>query len=453
MPSTLSRPPRKRRARLYIIIALVLGALVFAGQTMRRRGAKKATPVTVEAATLRTITQTVSATGKIQPEVEVKISAEVAGEIVEMPFREGATVRKGDLLLRIKADNYEFLVEQREADLVSARASAVQSKSRLAKAREDFERIRGLHEKNLVSDSDFTAARTSFEVAQAENDNVLAQIRRAEGTLKQSKDQLTKTTVYAPMDGTISSLTSEVGERVVATGQFSGTEVMRVADLSNMEVRVNVNENDIVNVKPGDTARITIDAYPNRRFAGIVKEIASTARTTGQMTQEEVTNFQVKIRITDKNVEIRPGMSASVDVETRTVANVVAVPTQAVTVRSRKDNKTLDQVTAERAKLSQEKQGDSEATVVNEKERRAAERADREALQRVVFLLDGEKVKMVPVDTGIADTTHTEIKSGLKEGDQIVSGSFTIVTRTLTDGMQVRVETPKTPGAKPDAKP
>lgn len=424
-----------------ILLIVVLGAAAkFAGQK-RQQGI----PVTIEKAEVRTITQLVNATGKIQPEVEVKISPEVSGEIIELPLREGAVVTKGDLLVRIKPDNYRYQVEQQEANLTAAKASAVQSKAQLLKAQEDFKRSEDLFAKSLISDSDHTAMRTALEVAEANYDNALAQIRRTEGLLSQSKDLLSKTTIYAPMDGTISALNSEIGERVVATGSFAGTEVMRVANLNDMEARVNVNENDVVNVKVGDRARITIDAYPGRKFAGTVKEIASAARTQGLNTQEEVTNFQVKIRIGDKDVQIRPGMSANVDIETRTVENVVAVPIQAVTVRSREGNKTIDELSADREKKAKETQGDGAATAVNEKQQKDRERADRDALQRVVFVRTGDKVKMTAVETGIADTTHMEIKSGLKEGDEVVSGPFSTITRTLKDDAQIRVDKPKKP--------
>lgn len=245
------------------------------------------------------------------------------------------------------------------------------------------------------------------------------------------------------MAGTVSSRTSEVGERVAGTGQFNAAEVMRVADLASMEVRVNVNENDVVNVKVGDVARIAIDAYPGRRFTGTVKEIASAAKTTGLNTQEEVTNFQVKIRISDKDVALRPGMSATVDIETRTVQNVVAVPIQAVTVRSREGSKTIEQLAMDRDKQAKEAQGEGAAAAVNERQQRAAERADREALQRVVFLREGDKARLVVVETGIADTTHLEVKSGLKSGDEVVSGPFSVITRTLKDGSLVKLEPPR----------
>jgi HlyD family secretion protein len=210
-----------------------------------------------------------------------------------------------------------------------------------------------------------------------------------------------------------------------------------------MEVRVNVNENDVVNVKVGDRARILIDAYPNRRFSGEVREIASAARTEGLNTQQEVTNFQVKIRITDKEIALRPGMSANADIETQTVSNVVAVPIQSVTVRSREANKTIDQMAEDRDKKAKESQGEGAAAAVNERQKREAERADREALQRVVFIRDGDKVKQVAVETGIADTTHMEVKSGVTAGQEVVSGSFSVITRTLKDGSAIRVEVPK----------
>lgn len=441
-------PKKKSKLKWYILGGVVLVLALGAAAYFKGKNKQEGFPVTTEKAVIKTITQLVNATGKIQPEVEVKISPEVSGEIIALPFREGATVHKGDLLVSIKPDNYRYQVEQQEANLTAAKAVAVQSKAQLVKAQEDFKRSEDIFKKNLISDSDYTAAKTSLEVAEANYENARAQILRTEGLLSQSRDLLSKTTIYAPMDGTISSLGSEIGERVVATGSFAGTEVMRVANLDDMEARVNVNENDVVNVKVNDRVRITIDAYPGRKFTGTVKEIASAAKTQGLNTQEEVTNFQVKIRVNDKDVALRPGMSASVDIETKTVENVIAVPIQSVTVRSREGNKTIDELGADRDKKAKETQGDGAAAAVNEKQQRERERADREALQRVVFLRKGDTVKMVPVQTGIGDTTHMEIKSGLKEGDEVVSGPFSTITRTLKDGSKIRVDKPK-PAAKP----
>lgn len=443
-PLTGAAPRKKSRKGLYLILGgIALIVVLGVAASMKSKKSGSATLVTTDKVVTKTITQLVSATGKIQPEVEVKIAPEVSGEILEMPLREGAPVKTGDLLVRIKSDNYRFQVEQREADLVATRAAAVDSKARLLKAEEDLRRSEELAVKNLVSDSDLLAARTTAEAARAGYESAQAQIKRAEGMLSQAQDQLAKTVIYSPMDGTVSQRTSEVGERVAGTGQYGGAEIMRVADLANMEVRVNVNENDIVNVKIGDKARIAIDAYPNRQFTGVVKEIASAAKTTGLQTQEEVTNFQVKIRIADKDVALRPGMSAAVDIETRTVENVVAVPTQAVTARSREKAKTIDELASDRETKEKETRGDGQAAAVNEKIRRERERADREALQRVVFVREGDTVKMVVVETGIADTTHTEIKSGLKEGDEVVTGSYAVISRTLKDGMKVRLQPAK----------
>lgn len=432
----------------FVLGGIVLVVVAGVGAWMKNKNADKGFAVTTDKAVIKTITQLVNATGKIQPEVEVKIAPEVSGEIIEMPLREGAAVKKGDLLVRIKADAYKYQVDQQEANLVAAKASAVQAEAQLNKAKDDLKRSDDLFQKKLISDSDWLTAKTALDVAQANYDNALAQIRRTDGLLSQSRDQLSKTTILAPTDGTISLLSSEVGERVVGTGTMAGTEIMRLANLDDMEVRVNVNENDVVNVKVGDKARVMIDAYPNRKFNGVVKEIASAARTQGLNTQEEVTNFQVKIRISDKNVAIRPGMSASVDIETKTVTNVVAVPIQSVTVRSREGNKTIDQLAADREKKAKETQGEGAAQAVNEKQQRERERSDREALQRVAFVKEGDKVKMVPVETGIADTSHVEVKSGLKVGDEVVSGPFSVITRQLKNDSKVRIDKPKKPDEK-----
>ncbi len=438
--------PRKSKATWFVVIGTIvvlgLGGGIVA---FKKKGAAGRPNVTVEKAITKTITQLVSATGKVQPEVEVKIAPEVSGEIISLNFREGAVVKKGDLLLSIRPDNYQAQVEQQEANLVAAKALAVQSKAQLLKLQEDLKRTEDLFAKKLVADSDYTAAKTAVEVAQANLDNALAQIRRTEGSLNQARDQLTKTTIYAPIDGKVSSLNNEVGDRVAGVGSYGGAEVMRVADLNAMEVRVNVNENDIVNVKVGDKAKVTIDAFPNRKFAGEVKEIGAAARVTGMNTQDEVTNFQVKIRIVDKDVALRPSMSANADIETKTVENVVAIPIQSVTVRSKEGAKTIEQVAKDREKKASELKGDGAATAVNVAAQKQAEKTDRDNLQRVAFLFNrsANKVKLVNVETGVQDTTHIEIKSGLKPGDEVVSGSYGVITRTLKDDMEVALEKPK----------
>jgi HlyD family secretion protein len=308
------------------------------------------------------------------------------------------------------------------------------------KAEIDYKRAMNLFNKGLLSESDRKSAETSYNMAKAALDASQFDAQRAESGLHQINDSLAKTTIYSPVDGTISSLSSRVGERVVGTIQFAGTEVMRIANLNAMEARVNVNENDIVNVKIGDSARVNVDAYPDRQIRGVVREIASTALTRNLGSQEEVTNFEVKISIPDPPVPLRPGMSTTADIETATVPNAVVVPIQAVTVRT-SDSKLSPE---EREKQSAQQQardgGENRADVTNQTQQKQKERELREKLQRVVFVKKGDTVRMQKVETGIADNTHIEIKSGIKAGEEVVSGSYTAIARKLKDGMKVQIE-------------
>ena len=419
---------------MLIVIAAVVAA--------KRRG-EKATPVTVEKAVVRTITHLVTATGKVQPEIEVKISPEVAGELIEIPVIEGQSVKKGDLLVRIKPDFYQAALEQQEASLASAKATSVLSRARLTKAQHDFKQAEELYGKQLVSNADFVAATANLEVAKADFDSSLAQIRRTEGSVSQSRDSLAKTTIYSPVAGSISSLSSEVGERVVGTGSFAGTEIMRLANLDNMEVRVKVNENDIINVKLGDHTIVTVDAFPGRKFTGVVNEISSSAITIGAQSaatsaSDEVTNFLVKISIKAPEANLRPGMSATVDIETQTVVNVVSVPIQSVTVRA-VGGKTSEELQLAKAKEAKERSG-NDLEVASERDEA---RRSREQLDRVVFIKTGDTVKQHKVETGIADNTSIEIKSGVKAGDEVVAGSYAAISRKLKDGSKVMIEKPK----------
>src|SRR5213079_1838592 len=311
---------------------LLIVGLIIAGKR------EKPIPVTTEKAVRRTILQTVSATGKVQPETEVKISPEVAGEIIELPVDDGKQVKKGDLLVRIRPDSYKALVEQQEAAISAAKATNLQQKATMLKTEHDLKRAEDLFNKKLISEPEFNAAQAAYDVAKNTYESSLHEIERAEAGSSQARDQLSKTTIYSPIDGTVTILNSKQGERLVATGQFAGTEVMRVADLTHMEARVDVNENDVVNVKVGDKAEVKIDAYGDRKFHGTVYQIANTGKTTGTGTQEEVTNFEVKIRIDDHDVTLKPGLSCTADIETNMVKDVVAVPMQAVTIRTGDDN-------------------------------------------------------------------------------------------------------------------
>ncbi|MEK6373906.1 MAG: efflux RND transporter periplasmic adaptor subunit [Acidobacteriota bacterium] len=432
---------KRSKKKLFIIIGIVvvLAAVVIAMAASRKKD--KPIPVTTDKAFRKSVTQLVTATGKIQPEIEVKIAPEVSGEIVEIPVKEGELVRKGALLLRIKPDSYQAQVESQQAALNSARSASVRNRAELSKADQDYKRAQQLFQAKLLPEADRNTAQTNYEIAKSALESSLFEIQRAEGAVRQIRDALSKTVIYSPSDGSVSSLTSRVGERVVGTVQFAGTEVMRIANLENMEARVNVNENDVVNVHVGDVARISVDAYPDRKIAGVVREIASTASTRNAGSQEEVTNFEVKISIPDHSVRLRPGMSATADIETATVPNAVVVPIQAVTVRSSESQLSPEEREKQTAK-QQASEGGTDVDVTNETLEKQKARELRDKLQRVVFVKTGDKVRMQKVETGIADNTFIEIKNGVKAGDEVVSGSYTVISRRLKDGAKVAIEKP-----------
>jgi HlyD family secretion protein len=442
-PGAATAPPKKRKSRRtrYIVIGVVLLLVGWLITSIVLGKREKPLPVTTEKAVRKTIIQTVSATGKIQPETEVKISPEVAGEIIELPVVDGMQVKKGDLLLRIKPDSYKALVEAQTAAISAARSTNLQMKAAAAKTEQDLRRAKDLWDKQMISESEFNAAQTAHDVARSTYESSLHEIERAEAGSTQARDQLSKTTIYSPMDGTISVLNSKLGERVVATNQFAGTEVMRVADLANMEARVDVNENDVVTVKVGDKAVVSIDAYGERKFTGTVAQIANTGKTSGTGTQEEVTNFEVKIKVEDRDVQLRPGLSCTAEIQTDIVNNVVAVPMQSVTIRS-DSNLSPEEIEEQKQKQTASDRGDNEAEFTNERLEKRAEKEEREKLAKVVFLKDGGKAKMVKVTTGIADDTYMEIKSGIQEGDEVISGSYSAISRKLKDGSKVEIEKP-----------
>jgi len=439
--ATSHAPLKKKKKplwrRWYVIAGVLLVLWIVVSSILGKR--EKPIPVTTEKAVRKTILQTVSATGKVQPEVEVKISPEVAGEIIELPVVDGMPVKKGDLLIKIKPDSYKALVEAQEAAISGARAVNLQQKATLAKTESDLKRAQDLFSKKMISESEFSVAQTARDVAKSTLESSQHEIERAEAGSSQARDQLSKTTIYSPIDGTITVLNSKLGERVVATNQFAGTEVMRVADLGHMEARVDVNENDVVNIKIGQKATISIDAYSERKFKGTVQQIANTGKTTGTGTQEEVTNFEVKIRI-DGDVALRPSLSCTADIETNMVANAVAVPMQSVTIRTGDSNLSPEEIEKRKQKAAARDQGDNNAEVSNDRQEKTAQKLDREKLAKVVFVKDGGKAKMVKVTTGIADDTSMEIKTGIKEGDEVISGSYSAISRKLKDGAKVTID-------------
>src|SRR6184192_2278427 len=438
-PETASKVERKRRStrKRKIIIGVVGFFVLWLIVSILLSKREKPIPVSTEKAVRKTILQTVSATGKVQPETEVKISPEVAGEIIDLPVEDGMPVKKGDLLVRIKPDSYKALLEQQEAAISAAKATNLQQKATMMKTEQDLKRADDMFAKKTISIQEYNAAQAAYDVAKNTYESSLHEIERAQAGSSQAREQLSKTTVYSPIDGTVTILNSKLGERIVATGQFAGTEVMRVADLGHVEARVDVNENDVVNVKVGDKANVKIDAYSDRKFHGTVYQIANTGKTTGAGTQEEVTNFEVKIRIDDHDVTLKPGLSCTADIETNMVKDVVAVPMQAVTIRTGDSNLSPEEIEKKKQKTAQRDKGDNSADYVNERQEKATQKEEHEKIAKVVFLKKGSKAQMVKVATGISDDTYMEIKSGVQPGDEVVASSYSAISRKLKDGAKL----------------
>jgi HlyD family secretion protein len=438
-PETTSKAARKRRStrKRQIIFGVAGFLLVWLIVSIVLSKREKPIPVTTEKAVRKTILQIVSATGKVQPETEVKISPEVAGEIIDLPVADGMGIKKGDLLVRIKPDSYKALLEQQEAAISSAKATNLQQKATMLKTEQDIKRADDMYAKKTISVQEYNAAQAAYDVAKNTYESSLHEIERAQAGSSQARDQLSKTTVYSPINGTVTILNSKLGERIVATGQFAGTEVMRVADLSRMQAVIDVNENDVPNVKIGDKANVKIDAYGDRKFKGTVAQIGNTAKTTGTGTQEEVTNFEVKINLEREDVLLRPGLSCTADIETNMVKDAVAVPMQAVTIRTGDSNLSPEEIEKKRLKTAARDKGDNNADYVNERQEKAAQKEEREKLSKVVFLKKGGKAQSVKVTTGISDDTYMEIKTGVQPGDEVISGSYSAISRKLKDGAKV----------------
>ncbi len=410
-----------KKSKKKIIIISIIGVVVVVLTLLVVLGSNREAVFTVQTEKIerRTITQTVSATGKIQPEVQVKINAEVSGELIELPVREGQRVRKGQLLLRIKPDAYQAQVERAEAALGITRAN-------LQKAEADYKRVSELYEKKMVSDSDMDLARSVFESAKAS-------FNQSSAALKESRETLAKTTISSPMEGIVSQLVSEIGERVSGSQFTQGTQIMTIADLSRMEARVDVGENDVVLVSIGDTASVEVDSYPGQKIIGTVSRIANTAKTRGLGTQDEVVNFEVRILMhPPAGVQLRPGMSMTADIYTDSRANVFAVPIQSVTVRMPKDKEGNNK--------AEEPVKEGEATFV----KKESKKKDDDKLQEVIFVVKDGKVSTMSVKRGISDDTYVEITSGTDENMEVVSGPFKAINRDLEDGSKVKVDNKQT---------
>ena len=437
-------------------MVLIFGGL-FLAKKMEWIGKVEPTEVEFAKVSRSTIIEKVSASGKIQPEVEVKLSPDVSGEIVSLNVAEGDSVVAGQELLKIRPDNYVSLLARAEAQMNATKANMEQSKAvlaqseaRLSKAKIDYDRNAKLHKDKVISDADFdqfvsayTVAKQDLEAAKANVNAANYNVKSSQATLKEAKTNLTKTTIYAPQSGIISKLNVELGERVVGTSQMAGTEMLRIANSNKMEVRVNVNENDITRVSIGDTVLIDVDAFSSseRKFKGVVYEIASSANSSGTasaISNDAVTEFEVKIRVLRSSYAdlikgklsypLKPGMTASVEILTNTKTNILTVPLSSVTTRE------LGAPTE--TKEGEGKSGDAAVVTTQEDANTAKKR--KESTKEVVFVDEKGKAKQVVVKTGISDFENIEIISGLKEGQEIISGPYATVAKKLKDGEVVK---------------
>ena len=428
---------KKNNKVLYFsILGIVLIILLIAGKKAGWFGKEMAVKVAVEKVQKKDITEIITANGKVEPQKVVKISPEVPGEIIELPVKEGDEVKMGDLLVVIRPDIYISDRNRNEAALNSQKARMTQAEAQLIQKELNYKRSKQLFEKNTIAKSDFETVEADYKVAVAEVQAARYSTKSAESSLSQSQENLTKTKIYSPISGTVSKLNVEKGEKVVGTNQFAGTELMSIADLTKMEVKVEVNENDIVNVEKSDTAVIQIDAYMKRKFRGMVTEIASSANVSGTTT-DQVTNFNVKILLLEESYKdllvselhkypFLPGMSATVEIRTKTRHNVISIPIQAVTTRANNGNSK---------KVNNEPAADVEGA--NKSEDKVASKEPEQF--EVVFVKRKDLARQVKVKTGIQDNTNIEIIQGLKPDDEIVVAPYGLISKTLKDSTTIEV--------------
>lgn len=416
---------------IYILLGTIIGLITLL-IVLKKLGTIGNNDNSIEIETVKaietTVVETVSATGKIQPEVQVKISSMVSGEIIALPVKEGQVVKKGDLLVKINPDLYTSGLNRTVAGLSSSKAGKSQADAQFKEATASYERSKLLFDKGIISKSDWDKAIASFEVAKAAKENAYYQVQSASATVMEAKDQLGRTSIFAPADGTISGLTVELGERVLGTQQMAGTTMMNVANLSNMEVEVDVNENDIVKINIGNMAKVQVDAYLKKEFKGEVTSISNAANAT--TSADQVTNFKVKVRILKESYAdlvvgkpsnyspFRPGMTATVDIITKTKSKVIGVPISAVVIKS-------DTAAVKITDIKDE--GEEKLKPKNDKK------------LECVFVKVANKAKIRIIKTGIQDATNIEVTEGLKSGDEIITGPYTTVTKELQNGDKVKL--------------
>ena len=430
-----------------VVAALIAFAVV--GKQKGWIGKGNILEVAVEKSAKRNIIETVTASGKINPHTEVKLSSEVSGEIITLNVHEGDSVKKGQLLCVINPEVYDAIVNQStagvnqmKANLSSSKANLIQTKAALDQAKRNYDRNKQLHDQKVISDADFEASKLSYDQADANYQSAQEQVnandfsvKSSEAQLSQAKDNRNKTSIFAPMSGIVSLVNVKLGERVVGTAQMAGTELIRIADLNYMQAEVDVNENDVLRISLGDTADIEVDAYVKKKFKGVVTQISysSTTAASAIVSTSQATNFTVKIKVLRESYAdlinpaigrlypFRPGMSTTVDVKTESRSNVLSVPIQSVTTRAEKDIKQKDE---DFAKTTQaQKSADAGKKDANE----------------VVFVVEAGKVKAKTVTTGIQDANYIEITSGLNENETVVKAPFKLISKTLKDGDVVKV--------------
>lgn len=422
-----------KRTKIIIGVVVLLMLALVAGSKMGLFGKKgNFKQVNVEKVALVDIVETVSATGKIYPEVEVSISSEVSGEILDLPFKEGQQVNKGDLLVRVNPDLIQSALNRSQATYQNIRSGLDQAEASLKEAKANYDRSKTLFERGVISKADWDRAIAAYETAEASKNSAFYSVKSAAATVNEAQDNLSRTTIYAPMDGTISLLNVELGERVVGTQQMAGTEILRVANLNNMEVEVDVNENDIVKVQIGDSTIVEVDAYLKKEFKGVVTEIANSA--AGSLTADQVTNFRVKVRILEESYQdliegkpdsyspFRPGMTATVDVMTDKRNKTVAVPISSIVIKT--DTSSV--------KKTWKKSSSGQTKPENEEK------------FECVFVNDNGTAKLKVVKTGIQDDTNIEIISGIEEGEEIITGPYNLVSKTLKSGDKIEKKGDKT---------
>ncbi|MEE4310997.1 MAG: efflux RND transporter periplasmic adaptor subunit [candidate division KSB1 bacterium] len=416
----------KSRKKIIIGSIVVIVVLLMVIMLLTKKNGHQGLTVQTEKVERHKIVETVTATGRIQPQMQVKISADVAAKITRLGVEEGDWVEKGDFLVQLDRERFNADVERAEASLRSAESNALLAKENMHKAEKDFDRTKELFEKSLESEAAMDQTYAAAQVEKARYRSSLEMVEQSRAALKQARDYYSKTTIYAPMSGTISELNKEVGE-IALGSQFQEDVIMIVSNLSGMEALVNVDENDVVSVSLGDSATIEVDALPNQVFHGVISEIASSATISGMGTTDQKTEFEVKISILDPSSELRPGMTASSDIVTETRADAIGVPIQCVTVR------TPEQ-------LNRKPAAGEKGAAIADSTTRVTYVPDKDGFVEVVFIIVDGKAKAKQVTSGIQSETHIEIIEGVSEDDEIITGSYRAISETLQNHMSVTAQ-------------